>query len=89
MQITITGKQLHLGDNMQAYAENNLSAVVEKYFDDAMLCGLKQFTIIHGYGTGTIRSLVQSYLKTHKAVESYRYGGAGEGGMGVTVVTLK
>ena len=62
---------------------------IEKYFDDAMLCGLKQFTIIHGYGTGTIRSLVQSYLKTHKAVESYRYGGAGEGGMGVTVVTLK
>ena len=62
---------------------------IEKYFDDAMLCGLKQFTIIHGYGTGTIRTLVQSYLKSHKAVESYRYGGAGEGGMGVTVVTLK
>ncbi|MBE6449473.1 MAG: ribosome-associated translation inhibitor RaiA [Alphaproteobacteria bacterium] len=36
MQITITGKQLHLGDNMQTYAENNLSAVVEKYFDDAV-----------------------------------------------------
>ena len=32
MQITITGKQLRLGDNMQAYAEKNLSAVVEKYF---------------------------------------------------------
>ncbi|MBO5997709.1 MAG: ribosome-associated translation inhibitor RaiA [Alphaproteobacteria bacterium] len=36
MQITITGKQLHLGDNMQSYAEKNLSAVVEKYFDDAV-----------------------------------------------------
>ena len=36
MQITITGKQLHLGDNMQAYVEKNLSAVVEKYFDDAV-----------------------------------------------------
>ena len=36
MQITITGKQLRLGDNMQAYAEKNLSAVVEKYFDDAV-----------------------------------------------------
>ena len=36
MQITITGKQLHLGDNMQAYAEKNLSAIIEKYFDDAV-----------------------------------------------------
>lgn len=36
MQITITGKQLHLGDNMQSYAENNLSAVIEKYFDDVV-----------------------------------------------------
>ncbi len=36
MQITITGKQLHLGDNMQAYAEQNLSAVIEKYFDDVV-----------------------------------------------------
>lgn len=62
---------------------------LDKYFDDVMLCGLKQFTIIHGYGTGTIRTLVQDYLKKHHAVDSFRYGGAGEGGMGVTVVTLK
>lgn len=62
---------------------------LDKYFDDALLSGLKQFSIIHGYGTGAIRNLVQDYLKKHKAVESFRYGGAGEGGMGVTVVTLK
>ncbi len=36
MQITITGKQINVGDNMQAYAEKNLSAVVEKYFDTAL-----------------------------------------------------
>ncbi len=62
---------------------------IDKYLDDILLCGIKQFTIIHGYGTGAIRGLVQDYLKKHKAVESFRYGGAGEGGMGVTVVTLK
>lgn len=62
---------------------------LDKYFDDALLAGLKQFTIIHGYGTGTIRTLVQNYVKNHKLVESYRYGGQGEGGMGSTVVTLK
>ena len=62
---------------------------LDKYFDDALLAGLKQFTIIHGYGTGTIRTLVQNYVKNHKLVESYRYGGQGEGGMGSTIVTLK
>ena len=45
--------------------------------------------IIHGYGTGTIRNLVQDYLRKNKNVQSFRYGGAGEGGMGSTVVILK
>lgn len=62
---------------------------LDRYFDDALFSGIKQFTIIHGYGTGTIRTLVQNYVKNSKLVDSYRYGGQGEGGMGSTVVTLK
>ncbi len=62
---------------------------LEKYFDDCLFSGTLQFTIIHGYGTGAIRELVQSFLNKNPHVESYRFGGAGEGGMGVTVVTLK
>lgn len=62
---------------------------LDKYFDDALLYGIKQFTIIHGYGTGTIRTLVLNYLKNNRNVESHRFGVDGEGGMGVTVVTLK
>ena len=62
---------------------------LDKYFDDVLLCGIKQFTIIHGYGTGALRGLVQDFLKKHPQVAEYRYGGVGEGGMGATVVTLK
>ena len=62
---------------------------LDKYFDDCLLSGIKQFTIIHGYGTGALRGLVQDFLKRHPQVAEYRYGGAGEGGMGATVVTLK
>ncbi|MBO7332699.1 MAG: ribosome-associated translation inhibitor RaiA [Alphaproteobacteria bacterium] len=36
MQITITGKHIHLGDNMQAYAENSIAGVVDKYFGSAV-----------------------------------------------------
>lgn len=62
---------------------------LDKYIDDLVVVGLKQATIIHGYGTGVIRELVQNFLKNNKNIASYRYGGENEGGFGVTVITLK
>ena len=62
---------------------------LEKYFDDVVLNNIKQFSIIHGYGTGTIRKVVHEFLSKQNNVASYRYGEAGEGGYGVTVVELK
>ncbi|MFS0689058.1 endonuclease MutS2 [Sporosarcina sp. 179-K 8C2 HS] len=61
----------------------------EKYLDDALLSNYHQVSIIHGKGTGALRQGVQAYLKSHPRVKSYRYGEAGEGGHGVTVVELK
>ncbi|MBR3694122.1 MAG: endonuclease MutS2 [Erysipelotrichales bacterium] len=62
---------------------------MEKYLDDALLGGLKSVRIIHGHGTGALRSAVHEKLKRTKFVDSYRLGGAGEGGVGATVVTFK
>jgi len=62
---------------------------VEKYLDAAMMAGLGQVSIIHGKGTGALGRGLHEYLKTHSAVAGFRYGGAGEGGSGVTVVTIK
>lgn len=61
----------------------------DKYLDDAYLSGLLQVTIIHGKGTGALRSAISNHLRNHPVVKSYRLGVFGEGETGVTVVELK
>lgn len=61
---------------------------VIKHLDDARIVRLKQIRIIHGFGTGALRTAVHEYLKKQKNIE-YRFGGPGEGGQGATIVTLK
>lgn len=62
---------------------------LDKYFDEVLLAGYHTFTIIHGHGTGALRNGVQDYLRKNKHVAGFRFGGAGEGGTGATVVELK
>lgn len=62
---------------------------IDKYLDDAYLSGLKEVNIIHGKGTGALRKGINDILKSHKHVKNQRLGKYGEGGTGVTVVSLK
>ena len=59
------------------------------FISNCLYASLDSVTIIHGFGTGTIRKLVIEMLKNNPNVLEYRYGGEHEGGMGATVVTLK
>lgn len=61
----------------------------ERYIDSAVMAKLKTVTIIHGKGTGALRTAVQQMLKRNKAVKSFRLGRFGEGETGVTIVELK
>ncbi len=63
--------------------------VVDKYLDEAVIAGIKSVTIIHGKGTGALRTAVWKFLKSDKRVKNFRAGQYGEGDFGVTVVDLK
>jgi len=62
---------------------------VDRYIDTAFLSGLKEVYVIHGKGTGALRAGIQSFLRRHRHVASFRLGQYGEGETGVTVVSLK
>ncbi len=62
---------------------------VDRFLDESFLSNLGQVYIIHGKGTGVLRTGISDYLRRHKHVKSYRLGNYGEGGAGVTVVELQ
>jgi DNA mismatch repair protein MutS2 len=62
--------------------------LLEAYLNEASLSGLARVRVIHGYGTGTVRQIVRDMLASHPLVTSFQPGEQGEGGDGVTVVSL-
>ncbi len=62
---------------------------LDRFMDSALRTGLNEFTIIHGKGTGALRTAVREYLKKSPYVKSHRLGTFGEGEDGVSIVTLK
>ncbi|MBC7958356.1 MAG: endonuclease MutS2 [Vallitaleaceae bacterium] len=92
-----TGKQMDISRSLSISSEIDVRGKtsdealteIEKYLDDAYLTHLPQVTIIHGKGTGALRSAVHAQLRKIKYIKSYRLGAYGEGENGVTIVEFK
>ena len=85
------------GIKKQAKAELDLRGMryeeakveLDRYIDDCLVANQPFASIIHGFGTLTLRNLVKQYLDDHPQVASHRDGEGNEGGQGVTVVKFK
>ena len=85
VQIKSPGMELHLrGQRIEDGLDN-----LDNYLTAAILAELPWVRIIHGKGTGQMRQAVREALKAHSEIKSFRAGEQGEGGDGVTVVTLE
>lgn len=83
------GKQVGFELDVRGMLVDEANIIVDRYLDDAYNAGLSEVNIIHGKGTGALRTGIQAFLKRHPLVKGYRMGSYGEGDAGVTVVTLK
>ena len=61
---------------------------LDEKLDKASLRGLNQITVIHGYGTGALKSAVKDYLQSSPYVAKFRYGDETQGRDGVVIVDL-
>ncbi|MGD9886820.1 MAG: endonuclease MutS2 [Bacilli bacterium] len=82
-------KTVSLSLDLRGMRYEEAKDILNKYLDDAAYANLHQVSIIHGFGTGVLRELVVNSLKASPLVENFRFGGAGEGGQGVTIVNFK
>ena len=74
--------------DIRGMASDEALLELDRYIDNALVSGLETIRIIHGKGTGVLRQSVQTHLRNHKAIKSFRLGTFGEGENGVTIAEL-
>ena len=87
--ISVSAREVRTECDVRGCNLDEAILAVDMFLDGAILNRLKQVYIIHGKGTGILRSGIQQHLRRHPAVSEFRLGQYGEGEDGVTVVTLK
>jgi DNA-nicking Smr family endonuclease len=84
VKIPITGEL-----DLHTFRPSEVSTLLDDYFRECRRHGLVRVRVIHGKGTGTLRSTVQALLSRSPHVAAFATGDENTGGWGATMVTLK
>ena len=87
--MNVAGRNASTECDLRGMTTDEALFVLDAFIDNAILTHIHQITIIHGRGTGALRTAVQKYLKQHKSIRTFRLGVYGEGEDGVTIADLK
>jgi len=75
--------------DLRGYRFEDVYQALDQAVDQAIYSGLHELTVIHGFGTGAVKTAVHDYIKQSSLIKSHRFGQEGEGLNGVTIITLK
>jgi|SRR5208337_4439959 len=75
--------------DLHTFRPNEVKDLLNDYLEEASQKGFDEVRIIHGKGTGTLRRIVHSILKSHPLVISFREAGSDAGGWGATIALLR
>jgi dsDNA-specific endonuclease/ATPase MutS2 len=80
-----------LGDelDLHTFRPRDVPELVPDYLEEAVARGFREVRIVHGKGTGVLRTTVHAILERHPLVESFRLADERRGGWGATIVFLR
>jgi DNA-nicking Smr family endonuclease len=84
VRIPITGEL-----DLHTFRPAEVAALLEDYFAECRSRGLREVRVIHGKGTGTLRTTVHACLRRSGQVAGFRTGDEHSGGWGATIVSLR
>ena len=82
--IPITGEL-----DLHTFRPSDLGELIPTYLEECRRRGIHEVRIVHGKGTGTLRTTVHALLQRHPGVSSFRSGDETSGSWGATLVTLR
>ncbi len=89
VKVQILSKAMPLELDLRGKRADEIEVMVDSYLSDAAMNNARKVRIIHGFGTGTVRSIVRDFASHHPLVKSFETTPQNEGGDGVTVINLK
>jgi DNA mismatch repair protein MutS2 len=89
VKVQVPLKQISPELDLRGRRADEVEVLLDNYLSDAAVSNLKRVRIIHGYGTGTVRSMVRDLASCHPLVKNFETVPATEGGDGVTVINLR
>ena len=74
--------------DLHMFHPKDLRDLIPAYLEACVCQGLRNVRVVHGKGTGTLRTTVHAWLRRSPHVTGFRLGDERSGSWGATIVTL-